>query len=334
MLKVGLIGAGFMGGMHAACYRALGDKVKITAVADVVLEKAERIAGSEKAIVFNSGEELIENADVDIVDICLPTYLHTEHAVKAMNKGRAVFVEKPICLLPEEGEMLLQTQKKTNATIMVGHCIKFWPEYIWLQKAVDENAFGKVVSAVFTRVSPKPTWAWEGWLLDPKRSGSAALDLHIHDTDFIIGLFGEPRGVVSEAARDGKRAIDQIVTTYVYRDILVTAEGAWGYPSSFPFSMEFRVMFEEATAVYKSGNNPTLVIYNKNGSIETPAMEKENIFNSSSEGNVSELGGYFNELKYFTERVINKQSIGKATLSESVKSFNLVLKEIESAGGL
>lgn len=333
MLKIGLIGAGFMGGMHAACYKALGETARITAVADVVREKAEKIAGSVGAEIFSSGEELIENAEVDIIDICLPTFLHTSHAVKAMNKNRAVFVEKPVCLLPEEGELLLETQKKTNSSIMIGHCIRFWPEYVWLQKTVEQELYGKVISAIFTRISPKPTWAWDGWLLDSERSGSVALDLHIHDTDFIRSLFGEPRGVVSEAARDNKGAIEQIVTTYVYRDILVTAEGAWGYPPSFPFSMEYRVMFENAAAVYKSGNNPALVVYKKDGSNEIPILKKEEIADNDVGGNVSELGGYFNELKYFTERVTSKQLIEKATLSESVKSFNLVIKEIDSAGG-
>jgi len=334
MLRVGLIGAGFMGGMHSACYKALGTNVKITAVADIVREKAEKIANVSGAAVFSSGEQLIENSEVDIIDICLPTYLHAEHAIRAMNKGFAVFVEKPVCLLPEEGELMLQTQKKTNGIVMVGHCIRFWEEYIWLKKAVEEKLFGKVISAVFTRISPKPTWAWDGWLLDPDRSGSAALDLHIHDTDFIRSIFGEPHGVVSEAARDSNKAIDQIVTSYVYRDKLVIAEGAWGYPPSFPFSMEYRVMFEHATAVYKSGSIPSLVVYKSGGEIVTPEFKKEDIGENVSGGNVSELGGYYNELKYFTEQIMNKREIEEATLEESIKSFNLVIREIDNAGGL
>ncbi|MBN1624469.1 MAG: Gfo/Idh/MocA family oxidoreductase [Clostridia bacterium] len=334
MLRVGLIGAGFMGGMHAACYKALGLNVKITAVADVVREKAEKIAGAAEAEVYDSGEKLIESADVDIIDICLPTYLHTEHAVNAMNKGLAVFIEKPVCLLPEEGELLLQTQKKTNGIVMVGHCIRFWEEYTWLKKAIEEELFGKVISAIFTRISPKPTWAWDGWLLDPDRSGSAALDLHIHDTDFIRSIFGEPRGVVSEAARDNNRAINQILTSYIYRDKLVLAEGAWGYPPSFPFSMEYRVMFEHATAVYKSGSIPSLVVYESGGGVSTPEFKKEDIGTNVTGGNFSELGGYYNELKYFTEQIINQREIEEATLEESIKSFNLVIREIDNAGGL
>ena len=333
MLKVGLIGAGFMGRMHATCYEALGGEVKIVSVADVITEKASKIANKLSADIYSSGDELIDNAEVDIIDICLPTYLHTSHAVKAMEKGKAVFIEKPVCLLPEEGKLLLETQKRTGAIAMVGQCIRFWLEYNWLKNIIINKTYGEVRSAVFTRVSPKPTWSWDGWILDPKRSGSVALDLHIHDTDYIRSIFGEPLGVVSEVARDGLGAIEQIITSYKYNGPLVTAEGAWGYPPEFPFSMEYRVMFEKATAVYKSGSTPSLTVYTEKGETLTPSLEKENLVNSDAGGNVSDLGGYFNELKYFTGQVKNNHIIEKATLGEAVKSFELVVKEIKSAGG-
>ena len=83
MIKVGLIGCGFMGGMHSACYNVI-DGVQVVAVADVRPEKAEEVAKLHGAQIFATGDDLIANADVDVVDICLPTYLHTAHAVAAM----------------------------------------------------------------------------------------------------------------------------------------------------------------------------------------------------------------------------------------------------------
>ena len=95
MIKVGLIGCGFMGGMHSACYAALeGLGVKVTAVADVRPEFAEKLANG--AEIYATGMELIEKADVDVIDVCLPTHLHAAHAVAAMKAGKNVFVEKPI----------------------------------------------------------------------------------------------------------------------------------------------------------------------------------------------------------------------------------------------
>ena len=99
MIKIGLIGCGFMGGMHAACYKALEELgVQVVATADIRADRAENLAKLSGAKTYASGMELIEQADVDAVDICLPTDMHVAHAVAAMRKGRNVFVEKPICM--------------------------------------------------------------------------------------------------------------------------------------------------------------------------------------------------------------------------------------------
>ena len=115
MFKVGLIGCGFMGTMHINCYKAMSDRVEIVAVADLRADKAKELAEGTSAVIYNSAEELINNADVDFVDICLPTYLHTKYAVMAMEKGFNVFVEKPLCMNEEEAALLLETQKKIKS---------------------------------------------------------------------------------------------------------------------------------------------------------------------------------------------------------------------------
>jgi predicted dehydrogenase len=203
MMKIGLVGAGFMGGMHMACYEALSHMdVKITAVADVREEKAKAVAEKTGATIYETGLDLIKNADVDIIDICLPTHLHTQHAVAAMKKGRAVFLEKPVCGSKEDAELLLKVQQETNAKVMVGQCIRSWSEYKWLKEAIDNNTYGKVLSGVFTRLSCKPNWSWNNWLNTIEQGGTVALDMHVHDVDYIRYIMGEPDEVKAVAARD------------------------------------------------------------------------------------------------------------------------------------
>jgi predicted dehydrogenase len=336
MLKIGLVGAGFMGGMHAACYGAMSKKgVVIAAVAD--LEKGKSAAVSDKtgAEIYKTGEELIEKAEVDIIDICLPTYMHTEHAVKAMEKGRAVFIEKPVCLTAEEGIKLLKTQEKTGAAVMVGQCLRSWPEYVWLKDAADDKRYGDIVSAVLTRISPKPGWAWRNWLHKPECSGTMAMDLHIHDADFIRYLLGEPDKITAIAVRDASGVIQQIFSTYAFSgtSAVASAEGAWDYPPQFPFSMAYRVKFETATAVFDSSASPSLVIYPNEGGKTAPDLDKGFEGTGDAGGNISSLGGYFNELDYFTDRIMAGEPILTAPLSEGVKSLELVIKEIKLAGG-
>lgn len=319
MMKVGLIGCGIMGAKHSACYSII-ENAKIVAVADVRREKAEEIAKMHNAVIYNNGEDLISNADVDIIDICLPTYLHTKHAVIAMKKGRNVFIEKPVCLSSEEGELLLKTEKETGAKIQVGQVVRFWDEYKWLKKAKDSKEFGELISAVFTRISPKPTWGWENWFHKAEYSGSMALDLHIHDVDFMRYLMGEPNRFVSNVTRSEDGVIEQIFTTFNYDKAVISVEGCWDYPQDFPFEMSFRVKFEKATVVFNSSG---LTVYlNKGGHIR-PEIEAQ--YNGEDEigGNISSLGGYYNEIKSFIDKIINNEPPQIAPLSEGVKSVEL-----------
>ena len=329
MLKVGLIGCGFMGGMHSACYKEI-DGVEIVAVADVRPEKAEEIAKVHNATIYTTGEELIENADVDIIDICLPTFLHTQHAVKAMKKGRAVFVEKPVCLTPEEGKLLLETQKETGAKIQVGQVIRFWDEYKWLKEAYDKKEFGEVKTAVFKRLSNYPTWAWDGWLHKAECSGSVALDMHIHDVDFMRYMMGEPDSFTANASRDENGIIEQIFTTFNYKDAVVTVEACWDYPVDFPFTAGFRVKFEKATVVNDANG---LCVYMNDGGVVKPEIVSEFTGDNDIGGNLSSLGGYYNELKYFVEKLTKGEELTVAPLDEAVKSAELALSEISSVGG-
>ena len=185
MLKVGLIGCGFMGAMHANCYKNI-EGVELVALADLRPEKSEALAKGTNAKLFGDGKELIANADVDVIDVCLPTYLHAEYAMLAMEKVKYVFVEKPVALTKEEGEKMLQKAKETGCEVQIGQVIRFWDEYVELRKIVENGLYGKVVNANFRRLSPRPTWGWDNWLLDAARSGGAGQDLHIHDIDFVL----------------------------------------------------------------------------------------------------------------------------------------------------
>ena len=330
MKKIGLIGCGFMGGMHSACYRAIEDAT-VVAVADVRPEKAQEMAKKYGAQAYSTGMELIEQADVDVIDICLPTYLHCEHAVAAMKKGRDVFVEKPICMNPEEGKLLLKTENETGVKVQVGLVIRSWNEYMWLKETAVSGKYGRITSANFTRLSPKPTWAWNNWLHKPEYSGTMALDLHIHDVDYMRYLLGEPKSVSSRAGRNEKGIIEHIYSLFEYENSAVSVEGGWGFSQEFPFSMSFRVQFEKAAAVLDANG---LTVYCNHGEVLKPELKEEFQGNSEIGGNVSSLGGYYNELKVFIGCLEQGKEITRAPLCEGVKSMELVLKEIETAGGM
>ena len=332
-MKVGILGAGFMGGMHLACYQALADLgVQVTAIADTNLQGAKRLADQVGAQVFTSGMEMMDQADVDAVDICLPVHMHTAHAVYAMEKGFDVFCEKPAAIRDDELDLLLETQRRTAARCMIGHVVRFMPEYAWLKTAVQENRYGRFLSGTFYRVSPHPGWSRDNWLHNPNFSGGVAYDMHMHDVDYVRYLLGEPDKIQAAAYRDEQGLIQQIMVLYNYvDDVAVSVEAGWDYPAEFAFDAGFRVKLQDATVVLK---NNVLTVYPNAGKTFEPELKKHIGQSVGVKGNISDLGGYYNELKYFVEGVQGKNDLSVSSLVEAAQSIRLIHKNVQAAGGL
>ncbi len=226
--------------------------------------------------------------------------------------------------------MLLDTQVESNVTACVGQVIRFWDEYVFLKEIIDKNTYGKLKSIALKRLSPLPTWAWENWLHDEKRSGGMTLDLHIHDTDCARWLLGEPKEVCSHAQKGAKGEIEHIFTQFYYTDKIVSVEGCWDFPKDFPFEMSYLARFEQATAAFSSLKNPSVTVYKAEGGVLSPEIKTQFSDNNDIGGNLSSLGGYFGELKYWLECIRENKAPEIAPLSEGIKSFELVMKEIES----
>lgn len=334
-MKVGLIGCGGMGTTHNLSLKALSNKldIQVTAIAEIRPEFLEKAANLwPEAKTYATGMELIEQEQLDVVHICLPSYMHTEHAVEAMKKGFHVFIEKPVCLTKEDGEELLEAEKKYGVQIMVGQVIRSFEEYGYLKEVYDKNTFGKLKSLVLKRMSGDVIWGYEDWFHDEEKSGSAVLDLHIHDLDFLRYMLGEPDSFEVRATSFDSGMINQIITLYEFGSVFATAEGMWDVSPAIPFEAEFRACFEEATLVFKSSLEQTLTIYKKDGTLESPEFHPEyNVENEESEINVSNLGPYYTEIKYFLECLRDGKKASIAPLIEGVKSVNLALMEWEAA---
>ena len=321
MLKVGLIGCGFMGTMHANCYKNL-EGVTLAAVADLRREKAEGLACAD-TVIYGDGKELIEKADVDVIDICLPTYLHTEYALVAMDKVKYLFIEKPVALTVAESEQLLKKQQETGCRVQIGQVIRFWDEYVALRDIVRSGKYGKVVNANFRRISPSPDWGWNNWLHNTELSGGAGQDLHIHDVDFVLSLFGEPKTLYSVKNSLGEKN-GYVNTLMQYDERVVTVEGTWTLPASHPFQASFRVVFEKAVVENDGGK---FMLYTDSGAEEIVIEKKDIALSGGTQGNISDLGGYFNELYYFTQRAIAGAEIEEATLANGAASLKFLLEK-------
>ncbi len=330
MITVGLVGLGGMGLMHYSCYLAMGDTVRIVAIAEGNTEKAKPFAEKIGATLYADANTLIEAEKPDVIDICLPTFLHASVAAKAMEKGTSVFIEKPVALFEEEADMLLRVQEKTGAKVQVGQVVRFMRAYRYLKKLVDDKTYGNVISGSFHRLSFRPKWAG-GNLCDYKKSGTVALDMHIHDIDFIRYMMdGEPDTVDVRATRDKEGVIQQIFATYTYGDSVITAEGGWDFPDAFPFDAGYRVKLEGATVVFAGD----VKVYPEDGEMFYPKLPEEFEGTADVGINISDMGAYYEELSYFIHEIVKGNGEEIAPLSEAVKSERLAWREIELAGGM
>jgi len=332
MIKVGLVGIGFMGKMHFGVHQA-GRKSKVVAIADI--DKA-KLNGDWSAIggniddpsaknvdlsgikTYKDADALINDPDVDMVDITLPTYLHAQYATKALRAGKHVLVEKPMALTVAEANKLVAAAKKAKGRFMVAHCIRFWPEYEKAKELIDSKKYGGVVSATFRRVSPTPTWGWTNWLQKHKLSGGAALDLHVHDVDFIRHLFGKPKAVTAVGVTKTSGGVDHIVANFTFRkkNLQVTAEGGWGFEPTFPFSMAFTIVCDKATIDFSTAHAPTLAVYTADGKVETPKVPAGD--------------GYSREIDYFLDCISKGKKPKRVTPEDARDAVKMVWAEIRS----
>ncbi|MBQ7075722.1 MAG: Gfo/Idh/MocA family oxidoreductase [Clostridia bacterium] len=326
MIKVGLIGCGFMGTMHSNCYKNI-DGVEVVAYADIRHECAQKLAQGTDAKIYSDGYDLINGADVDVIDICLPTYLHCEYAVAAMDKVKYVFVEKPVALTEEQGEQMINKAVETGAVVQVGQVIRFWDEYVKLAEIIKGGELGKIINGNFRRISPVPDWGWNDWLLKNELSGGAAQDLHIHDMDYVLSLFGKPNGIKSVKNIAGEKA-SYINSLLTYDDFVVSVEGTWGLPGTHSFEATFRVVFEKGVVENAGGK---FMLYTDESAQEIVIEKKEDLGTGFEGGNISDLGGYYNELVYFTDCAKAGKAVEKATLQDGVESLCFVLEEIRNA---
>lgn len=303
MLKVGLVGVGGISGAHIPAWEAM-EGAELVAICDIRTERLEKYPAKKHYTDF---EEMLSNEELDILDICLPTYLHADFAIKAMEKGINVITEKPISLKEEDVERVYAAAEKNNVKFMVAQVLRFWPEYELLKEIYDSKRYGKLLSGTMTRLGSCPRWSWDGWMTDEKRSGLVPFDLHIHDLDFMVYAFGMPK--VTNQFRAKLPNQDYMNISYDFGGFSINAEASW-YMPCYPFTAEFRFQFEEAVVAWENGK---MMIYLDNEEKIDLSQQAEG---DTGDINLPKSDAYANEINYFADCVRNNKPVEKVKPEE------------------
>ena len=330
-VRIGLVGLGMMGTTHFKGYKEI-DNADIVALCDIQPQRLKGdFSGTAGNIDTGSAEledvagmktyrqfgKLIRNPDVDLVDICLPSYMHARMTTAALQAGKHVFCEKPMAMSYKQACRMSQAAREAGKHLMIGQCLRFWPEYVLIKQIIDSGRFGRARSAVLRRLGAPPTWSWQNWLFDTKKSGSCALDLHIHDVDTLNWFFGKPAKVFSQGTPTPDGGVGHILTQYFYEDGPVAfADGSWDFHGAYPFSMSASIVFESGTVDYNSSATPTLAIYTPDGAVETPS--------------VSQGSAYTEELRYFVGCIESGTAPDRVPNESAALAVAIVAAEIRS----
>jgi predicted dehydrogenase len=328
MLRVGIVGFGFMGRMHYRCWRQM-EGASVVALCEANPHNIQgtqatqgNIAGAEGDVdlsclqVYSELKSMLAAERLDAVSITVPTHLHPDCTITALEAGAHVLCEKPIALDLASGRRMIETADRCGRVLQVGHVVRFWPEFAMAKRIVDQGSYGRVLAATFQRLSATAARKAGGWFTDERLSGGMPLDLHIHDTDFIHYLFGMPKAVCSVGV-EGAGGLAHMATRYEFGDAkLVTAEGGWAMMPSYGFQMRFHIVLERATIDFDFRQKPTLRICPADADAFSPDL--------------GEGDGYTRQIAYFAQCVQGRQVPTVITARQALDSLRIVEAERES----
>src|SRR5689334_5469435 len=284
MVRIGLVGIGFMGMIHYLATKRL----RGAQLAAVCSRDPKKRAGDWRGIRGNFGppgevvdlsgvktydrlEALLADPDIDLIDVCSPTDQHPAAALAALRAGKHVLVEKAIALKPEDADAMVAAARKAGKLLMVAHVLPFFPEFAYAAEAIRGGRHGKLLGAHFKRVISRPDWSAD--IGDAAKTGGPAVDLHIHDTHFIGLVCGVPAKVFSTGVIEGD-AVAYLTTQYLYGSggpAVSCSSGAVAQKGR-PFVHGYEIYLEKATLVYESGATP-LTVLTADGQSEQPQLE-------------------------------------------------------------
>ncbi len=292
MVRVGILGLGGIGSVHLETYGQIDGCEVVAAVYNSPESKAK--AESLNLRAYADLKSMLRQEELDLVDICTPSYLHKEQAVEVLNHNIHVLVEKPLALTKRDAQAMFALAEQKNLFLFVGQVVQFAEETKILRAAVRSGKYGKPLDAYFSRLTAQPRWG-SGWLLEKEKSGVIPFDLHVHDLDLIISLFGRPLDFDFTAT--GKRGVDYqqfYRINYMYDDLNVVAEAAW-FDADYPFRATWRAYFEEAVLEY---NGENIVRFEPN---KSPAVFEKDEEVVVSGVNLPQTGMFHNELAHFID---------------------------------
>ncbi len=291
-LRVGIVGAGMIGGCHSRAY-ADTPGVEVAAVCDDRPAKAEELAATTGAAAVPDFEALLA-LGVDVVSVCTPPDSHVDLALRSLGAGCHVMCEKPVARDLADARRLLgaaRDAEDAGLVVGIGHVARFEAEHAAAQRLVADGLIGRVAMMTHSMTSAFPSWSEGGWLADPERSGGPLLDLAVHSFDYLAWVSGSRAVRVHAVAGDTPVGPDTYALATVRYDngAIGQVQASWADPASRGFRLACELVGTEGRVSWDYGSISNGRLHRSDGSSEVffPLEER----------------GYAAEIAAFTEAV-------------------------------
>jgi myo-inositol 2-dehydrogenase/D-chiro-inositol 1-dehydrogenase len=227
-LKIGIIGAGYIAGVHAGAL-ARDQRVQLSAIYDVLPAAAERLAGSFNATAAASSLEVLERCDA--VYITTPNTQHVTLAIEAIETGKHVFCEKPLATNAADAERVFEKSKAGPGIFQVGHNRRFAPVYATLKQMLSETHTPHSAHVKMNRGELlKPEWTG-----DPEITGGFLYETPIHMFDMMRFLFGEIESLHAIGSMHEYKEVDDFSVLLKFANgmhatLATAADASWLFP--------------------------------------------------------------------------------------------------------
>ena len=227
-IRVGIIGAGYIGGVHGALL-ARDERVRIVSVCDVEAQRAERLARSTGAEIADTPEQLIEG--VDAVYITTPNTRHTAVALAAIAAEKHVFCEKPMSTTLADARVVLDASSASAVVFQVGHNRRFAPVYATLKRLIEESGPPHSAHVKMNRgelINPE-------WVGNPDVTGGFLFETTIHMFDMMRFLFGEVTSIDAVGSSHEYPEVDDFSMLFrfgsgMHATLASSADASWMFP--------------------------------------------------------------------------------------------------------
>jgi predicted dehydrogenase len=222
----GIVGTGMIAGIHAQAIESVEDAY-LAGVYDLIPENAARFAADRQCKAYASYQDMLSDPAVRVVSVCTPSGLHFDNAIRAVQAGRHVLIEKPMCLNLKDADELIGTGKTAGVLVSVVSQLRFSPDIAKVKKALEDGVFGRLVLAdiLMKYYRAEEYYSGSAWHGTRRIDGGGALmNQGIHGVDLLIYLCGPVRSV---AAHSGTR-VHPIETEDVIAALLEFESGALG----------------------------------------------------------------------------------------------------------